>query len=73
MDFGGEAAEMAIINLVVSDGDPSRGQRESLLSNEIKKVCVANEEKRMNYIDIAQRLLPLLNLIILSIKIIMDY
>ena len=27
-----------IINLVVSDGDPSRGQRESLLSNEIKKV-----------------------------------
>ena len=38
MDFGGETAEMAIINLVVSDGDPSRGQRESLLSNEIKKV-----------------------------------
>ena len=42
MDFGGETAEMAIINLVVSDGDPSRGQRESLLSNEIKKVGVAN-------------------------------
>ena len=35
---------MAIINLVVSDGDSSRGQRESLLSNEIKKVWVANEE-----------------------------
>ena len=44
MDFGGETAEMAIINLVVSDGDPSRGQRESLLSNEIKKVGVANGE-----------------------------
>ena len=42
MDFGGETAEMAIINLVVSDGDPTRGQRESLLSNEIKKVGVAN-------------------------------
>ena len=42
MDFGGETAEMAIINLVVSDGDPSRGQRESLLSTEIKKVGVAN-------------------------------
>ena len=42
MDLGGETAEMAIINLVVSDGDPSRGQRESLLSNEIKKVGVAN-------------------------------
>ena len=44
MNFGEETAEMAMINLVVSDGDPSRGQRESLLSNEIKKVCVANEE-----------------------------
>ena len=44
MDFVGETAEMAIINLVVSDGDPSRGQRESLLSNEIKKVGVANGE-----------------------------
>jgi hypothetical protein len=42
MDFGGETPEMAIINLVVSDGDPSRGQRESLLSTEIQKVGVAN-------------------------------
>ena len=44
MDFGGETAEMAIINLVVSDGDQTRGQRESLLSTEIKKVGVANGE-----------------------------
>ena len=44
MDFGGETPEMAIINLVVSDGDPSRSQRESLLSNEIKKIGVANGE-----------------------------
>jgi hypothetical protein len=42
MDFGGETAEMAIINLVVSDGDQTRGQRESLLSTDIKKVGVAN-------------------------------
>ena len=42
MDFGGETPEMAIINLVVSDGDPSRSQRESLLSNEINKIGVAN-------------------------------
>ena len=42
MDFGGETPEMAIINLVVSDGDASRGQRESLLSTEIKKIGVAN-------------------------------
>jgi hypothetical protein len=42
MDFGGETPEMAIINLVVSDGDASRGQRESLLSTEIQKIGVAN-------------------------------
>jgi len=42
MDFGGETPEMAVINLVVSDGDSSRGQRESLLSTEIKKIGVAN-------------------------------
>ena len=42
MDFGGETPEMAIINLVVSDGDPSRGQRESLLSTEINRIEVDN-------------------------------
>ena len=42
MDFGGETPEQAIINLIVSDGDKSRGQRESLLSTEIKRVGVAN-------------------------------
>ena len=42
MDFGGETPEQAVINLIVSDGDKSRGQRESLLSTEIKRVGVAN-------------------------------
>ena len=42
LDFGGETPEMAIIDLIVSDGDPSRSQRESLLSPEIKKIGVAN-------------------------------
>ena len=42
MDFGGETPEQAIINLIVSDGDKSRGQRESLLSTEIKRIGVAN-------------------------------
>ena len=42
MDFGGETPEMAIINLVVSDGDASRGQRDSLLSTEINRIGVAN-------------------------------
>ena len=46
MDFGGETPEMAIINLVVSDGDPSRGQRESLLSTETKKIGVANGDHK---------------------------
>lgn len=41
MDFGGETPELVLINLVVSDGDPSRGQRESLLSTDLKKVGVA--------------------------------
>lgn len=44
MDFGGETPEQAVINLIVSDGDKSRGQRESLLSTEIKKIGVANGE-----------------------------
>jgi hypothetical protein len=42
MDFGGETPEQAVINLIVSDGDKTRGQRESLLSTEIKRVGVAN-------------------------------
>ena len=47
MDFGGETPEQAVINLIVSDGDKSRGQRESLLSTEIKRVGVANGEHDM--------------------------
>ncbi len=42
MDFGGETPEQALVNLVVSDGDSSRGQRESLLSRDIKRIGVAN-------------------------------
>ena len=42
MDFGGETPEQAVINLIVSDGDKSRGQRESLLSTEIQRIGVAN-------------------------------
>jgi len=42
MDFGGETPEQALVNLIVSDGDTSRSQRESLLSTEIKRIGVAN-------------------------------
>ena len=36
-EIGGETPEMVVINSVVCDGDPSRGQRESLLNAEVKK------------------------------------
>ena len=42
IDYGGENAEQVMVNLLVSDGDPSRSQRESLLSNDLRKVGVAN-------------------------------
>ena len=42
IDFGGETPEQVLTNLIVSDGDPSRGQRESLLSTDLKSVGVAN-------------------------------
>lgn len=41
VDFGGETPEQVLVNLLVSDGDPSRGQRESLLSTDLKRVGVA--------------------------------
>jgi hypothetical protein len=46
MDIGGETPELTIIDLIVSDGDPSRKQREVLLSNEIKMIGVANIEEK---------------------------
>ena len=42
MDFGGEDPEQVLINLIVCDGDPNRGNRESLLSTDLKKVGVAS-------------------------------
>ena len=37
-DYGGENVEQSIINLIVSDGDPNRVQRESLLSSSYKLI-----------------------------------
>ena len=42
MDFGGEDPEQVLINLIVCDGDPNRGNRESLLSTQLKRIGVAN-------------------------------
>ena len=44
ISFGGLTPEMAVIDLIVSDGDPSRKQRDVLLSNEIKIIGVSNKE-----------------------------
>ena len=41
-DYGGETVEQSIINLIVSDGDKNRTQRESLLGKEYKLVGAAN-------------------------------
>ena len=41
-DYGGETVEQSIINLLVSDGDLNRRQRESLLSKDYKLVGAAN-------------------------------
>ena len=40
LDFGGETPEQVLVNLIVSDGDPTRDQRETLLSQNLKKVGV---------------------------------
>ena len=40
MDFGSKDSTMVIINLVVSDGDKSRGQREGSFNSELKEIGV---------------------------------
>ena len=42
MEFGGATPEQVIVNLVVSDGDKSRGQRDALLNDSLKKCGVAS-------------------------------
>ena len=41
MEFGAGTSEQVVINLVVSDGDKARGQRDSLLNGGLKRVGVA--------------------------------
>lgn len=44
MDFGGEDPEQVLINLLVCDGDPNRGNREALLASDLKKIGIANSQ-----------------------------
>ena len=41
MEFGAETAEQVVINLIVSDGDKSRSQRNQLFDNKFKFVGLA--------------------------------
>ena len=41
MEFGANTSEQVVINLVVSDGDKTRGQRDSLLNGNLKRIGVA--------------------------------
>ena len=40
MDFGSKDPKMVIINLIVCDGDSSRGQREGIFNSELKEIGV---------------------------------
>ena len=40
MDFGSKGSKMVIINLIVCDGDSSRGQREGIFNSELKEIGV---------------------------------
>ena len=42
MDFGSDTPELVVVNLVVSDGDPSRANRDLLLNPELKRIGIAN-------------------------------
>ncbi len=44
MDFGGEDPEQVLINLLVCDGDPNRGNREALLAKDLKRIGIANAQ-----------------------------
>jgi len=44
MECGGATPEQVVINLLVSDGEKTRGQRDALLSKSLKRVGVASGE-----------------------------
>ncbi len=42
MDFGSDTPELVVVNLIVSDGDPSRSNRDLLLNPELKRIGIAS-------------------------------
>ena len=53
IDFGGETPEQVLVNLIVSDGDPNREQRETLLSKDLKKVGIGfGQHEEFKYVTV---------------------
>ena len=53
LDFGGETPEQVLVNLIVGDGDPSREQRDSLLSSDLKKVGIGfGKHEEFKYVTV---------------------
>ena len=42
MDFGSDTPELVVVNLIVSDGDPQRSNRDLLLNPELKRIGIAS-------------------------------
>ena len=42
VQFGSDTPELVIVNLIVGDGDKSRGYRDALLADNLKRVGVAH-------------------------------
>lgn len=53
LDFGGDTPAQIVTNIIVSDGDKSRGQRESLLCKDVKNIGVATgKNEQFHYCSI---------------------
>ena len=47
IEYGGRSPEMTVINLLVCDGDKTRGYRKTLFEPSVKKIGVANGTHKM--------------------------
>ena len=47
VEYGGRNPEMTVVNLVVCDGDKTRGYRKTLFEPTVKKIGVANGTHKM--------------------------
>ena len=59
MDFGSKDSKMVIINLIVCDGDSSRGQREGIFNSELKEHIEYLQEKYNIVINTVKPKIPI--------------